>query len=214
MDASRNSGLMQQAETLLELGRPHEALQVASIAATTQPSDATVHCVMATGHLALGAVAEAFAEVKRALVLEPSWEWPHRLRAMALLRQSEDVKGRKVKRLHKRAVAAAREAAKLGPVISEAQCILAFAELTVGHFEEARAAALRAVQLSPGDAAAWVVTALLELSEQRWAAAKHAAEQALVIDPQDEAAMTVLISVYQKTGGAVETGSQGLSRAS
>lgn len=214
MDLSSTSGLMDQAESLLQLGRPHEALQVAGIAAVAQPSDAAVHCVMATGHLALGEVDDAFAEVKRALAIEPTWEWPHRLQAMALLRQSEDLEGRKARRLHKRAVTAAREAARLGPVISEAQCILAFAELTVGRIDEARVAAHAAIQLNPQDAAAWVVTALLELSAHSWPAAKHAAQQALAIDPQDEAAMTVLVTVYQQTGGAFEGGAQDLSRAS
>lgn len=214
MDVSSTSGLMDQAESLLQLGRPHEALQVAGIAAVAQPSDAAVHCVMATGHLALGEVDEAFAEVKRALAIEPTWEWPHRLQAMALLRQSEDLTGRKARRLHRRAVTAAREAARLGPVISEAQCILAFSELTVGRIDEARVAAHAAIRLNPEDAAAWVVTALLELSAHSWPAAKHAAQQALAIDPEDEAAMTVLVTVYKQTGGAFEGGAQDLSRAS
>ncbi|MGH2722573.1 MAG: hypothetical protein ACRDJO_13380 [Actinomycetota bacterium] len=214
MDVSSTSGLMDQAESLLQLGRPHEALQVAGMAAVAQPSDATVHCVMATGHLALGEAAQAFGEVKRALALEPTWEWPHRLQAMALLRQSEDLEGRRARRLHKRAVAAAREAARLGPAISEAQCILAFAELTVGRIAEARVAAHAAIQLNPHDAAPWVVTALLELSAHAWPAAKHAAQQALAIDPDDEAAMTVLITVYQQTGATFGDGAQDLSRAS
>jgi Tfp pilus assembly protein PilF len=103
---------------------------------------------------------------------------------------------------------------RLGPVIAEAQCILAFAELTVGRIDEARVAAHAAIRLDPADPAAWVVTALLELSAHAWPAAKHAAQQALAIDPQDEAAMTVLVAVYQQTGGTFDGDEQGLSRAS
>lgn len=215
MNESRNSGLMHQAETLLELGRPHEALHIAGMAAAAEPADATVHCVMATGHLALGEVADAFAEIERAMQLEPAWEWPHRLMAMALLRQAEETKGRKAKRLQRRAASAARTAVRLGPAIPEAHCILGFAELTLGRVATARAATRRAVELAPDDAPGWVVVSLVELSERQWAAAAYAAWRALTLDPSDEAAMTVFASARQQLGCAVfPDPDQGLSQAS
>ena len=215
MSESRNSGLMHQAETLLELGRPHEALHIAGMAAVAEPADATVHCVMATGHLALGEVTDAFSEIRRAIQLEPAWEWPHRLKAMALLQKAEEAKGRKAKRLQKQAAEAARSAARLGPLIPEAHCILGFAELTLGRVAAARAATRRAVELAPDDAAGWVVISLVELSEGHWAAAAYAAQRALTLDPGDEAATTVLASARHQLGGAVIPDPRhGLSRAS
>ena len=215
MTQSPNGGLMHQAETLLELGRPHEALHIAGMAAAAEPSDATVHCVMATSHLALGEVADAFCDIKRAMQLEPAWEWPHRLKAMALLRLAEEAKGRKVKHLQRRAAEAARTAVRLGPVIPEAHCILGFAELTLGRVAAARAATRRAVELAPDDVAGWVVVSLVELSERQWAAAAYAASRALTLDPDDEAALTVFESARQQFGCAsIPDPGHGLSRAS
>ena len=215
MNQSPNGGLMHQAETLLELGRPHEALHIAGMAAAAAPADATIHCVMATGHLALGEVADAFGEIRRAIQLEPAWEWPHRLKAMALLSQAEEAKGRKAKRLQRRAGEAARTAVRLGPAIPEAHCILGFAELTLGRVAAARAATRRAVELAPDDAPGWVVISLVELSERQWAAAAYAAWRALTLDPNDEAAMTVFASARQQLGCAmIPDPDHGLSRAS
>jgi tetratricopeptide (TPR) repeat protein len=215
MDTSTTSGLLHQAEALLDLGRPHEALQVAGMATSAQPPDATVHCVMATGHLAVGALADAFAEIERAARLEPAWEWPHRLRAMALLRQAEEATGRKARRLQKRASRAASDAVRRGPATPEAYCILGFARLTLAQIDAARTASRRAVELAPNEAAGWVVVSLVELSDGQWAAAAYAAQRALTLDPDDEAAMTVLISAQHHLGGAVFAGpEQGLSRAS
>lgn len=191
MNQSRND-LMHQAGALLELGRPQEALQIAGMAAMTQPADASVFCVTATVHIATGDVEEAFAEIKRALELEPTWEWPHRLQAMALLRQAEELSGRKARRLQRKAAEAARHAVMLGPLVSEAHYVQAFAQLTLGRLRKARAAAAKAVELDPDDTPGWVVTALVELTQRQWAAAGYAAQRALAIDPTDEAARTVL----------------------
>jgi tetratricopeptide (TPR) repeat protein len=215
MDTSSTSGLLHQAEALLDLGCPLEALQVAGMAASAQPPDATVHCVMATGHLAVGNLASAFADIKQATRLEPAWEWPHRLRAMALLRQAEDMTGRRARRLQKQAVTAAADAVQRGPVTPEAHCILGFARLTLGHIDAARAAARWAVELAPGEAAGWVIVSLVELTDGQWAAAAYAAQRALTLDPDDEAAMVVLASAQHHLGGAVFAGpGHGLSRAS
>jgi Flp pilus assembly protein TadD len=203
MDESLTSSLMHQAEALLELGRPHEALHVAGMAAAAEPPAATIHCVMATGHLALGEVAQAFVEIKRAMQLDQAFEWPHRLHAMALLQRAEHARGRRARRLQKWAVVAARRAATLDPTIPEAHCILGFAALTLGRVAEARAATRRAVELEPDAAAGWVVVSLVELSEGQWAAAAYAAARALTLDPEEEAAATVLESAYRQLGCAV-----------
>ena len=209
------SGLINQAEALLALGRPHEALQIAGMATTVKTPDATVHCVMATSHLALGHVGDAFDEIERASRLEPEWEWPHRLKAMALLRKAEDLTGRKARRLQKKAARAAREAVRRGPVTAEAHCLLGFTEITLGRVGPARTAARRAVELAPDEASGWVVVSLVELTDGQWAAAAYAAKRALTLDPEDEAAMTVLASAQHQLGGAVFAGpEQGLSRAS
>ncbi|HEY8202797.1 MAG TPA: hypothetical protein VII47_15775 [Actinomycetota bacterium] len=215
MDTSPTSGLIHQAQALLDLGRPHEALQIAGMASSAKAPDATVHCVMATGHLALGHLTEASAEIRRAEQLEPGWEWPHRLRAMALLREAETTNGRKARRLRKQASKAASDAVQRGPAAPDAHCILGFAQLTLGQIDAARAAARRAVELAPDEASGWVVVSLVELSDRQWAAAAYAAQRALALDPDDEAAATVLAAAQHRLGGAVFADpGHGLSRAS
>jgi tetratricopeptide (TPR) repeat protein len=198
MNHSRTNGLMNEAGALLELGRPQEALQVAGMAALMQPADAAVYCVTATVHIATGDIADAFPEIRRALEIEPAWEWPHRLEAMALLRQAEDLTGRKARRLQRKAAEAARHAVLLGPLVPEAHYVQAFAELTLGRLRKARTAAAKAVELDPDDPPGWVVTALVELSQRQWAAAGYAAQRALALDPEDEAAMTVLATARRR----------------
>jgi Flp pilus assembly protein TadD len=215
MDTPSTSGLIHEAQALLALGRPHEALQIAGMATVIRTPDATVHCVMATSHLALGHVGDAFDEIERAAKLEPEWEWPHRLRAMALLREAEDFGGRRARRLQRKAARAAREAVRRAPVTPEAHCLLGFAEITLGRVGPARAAARRAVELAPDEASGWVVVSLVELTDGQWAAAAYAARRALAIDPGEEAAATVLASAQHRLGGAVFAGpEEGLSRAS
>src|SRR5437763_5940946 len=152
MDTSSTSGLIHQAQALLDLGRPDEALQIAGMASSAQVPDATVHCVMATGHLALGHLTDAFAEIRHAQRLEPAWEWPHRLRAMALLREAETTTGRKARRVRKQASRAASDAVQRNPAAPEAHLILGFARLSLGQIDASRAAAHRAVELAPDEA--------------------------------------------------------------
>lgn len=215
MDTPSPSGLIDEAEALLALGRPHEALQIAGMAASASTPDATVHCVMATSHLALGQAGDAFAEIEQAAKLEPEWEWPRRLRAMALLREAESATARKARRLQKRAARVARDAVRRGPGTPEAHCILGFAEINLGRVGAARTAARTAVELAPDEAAGWVVVSLVELTDGQWAAAAYAAQRALALEPDDEAAMTVLASAQHQLGGAVFAGpEEGLSWAS
>src|SRR5438093_106107 len=71
MDTSSTSGLIHQAQALLDLGRPDEALQIAGRAVELAPDEAAGWVVVSLVELSDAQWAAAAYAAQRALALEP-----------------------------------------------------------------------------------------------------------------------------------------------
>lgn len=132
--------------------------------------------------------AEALDAVQRALALEPSSEWAHRLRSLAL-----DNLGRRSE-----AIAAAREAVRVSPSEPHAWALLGYTAARLGYPDEARIAAERAVELD-GDVHRWLALAYACM-EVDWAEALRASQRALELEPENPTALNQLGWVHLSQG--------------
>src|ERR1700730_12869900 len=85
---------VERAHALLVMGRPADAVTCLLDAVACDPGDPRACSLLALAYLELGLDNEALEAAGRAAAVDPVQEFPHRLRARALLRLSRDREGR------------------------------------------------------------------------------------------------------------------------
>ena len=74
-----------RASTMLDLRRFGEASELLARVVSAEPESSRAWCLMARAHLGGERYAEAISAANRAVSLDPSDEWPHRLASNALV---------------------------------------------------------------------------------------------------------------------------------
>lgn len=188
---------LHQADILLQLNRPAEAVRAATQAVAAEPENAR-----AWGYLALclgenGQHPAALAAVNRAVSLEPA-EAGWRLQASRTLSALHVLKG---------SIAAATEAVRLAPWDPDTHTQLATALAWRGHggrvfgyqlpgdLTTAENHAQRAIALSAGSVDAQFAAALVAAAAGRYRLARRRYRQVLRMDPQHAAAINNLAAV-------------------
>jgi tetratricopeptide (TPR) repeat protein len=133
---------------------------------------------VASAHLELEQLEAALASAELAASSAPSWEWPHRLRSVALLRDGRAAD----------AVDAALSALVLEPDLWAARVQLAYALGGAQRWQAAFDAANGAVALAPEEADAHAAVGYAALGMEWRDVAERAFLRALELDPQHAAA--------------------------
>ena len=94
-----------RASAMLDVRRFDEASELLARVVAAEPESSRAWCLMARGHLGADRQAVAGSAAYRAVALDPSDEWPHRLASNALVHMGN----------HGDALRAAQEACRLAP---------------------------------------------------------------------------------------------------
>jgi Tfp pilus assembly protein PilF len=182
--ADIRSERLARARALLDLHRPEQALEELHQALAIAPDDPALLCHVALALLQLGRNRESAQAAERALAAEPTNEWAHRLRALALSAEAQRSSGTNRRHLGQEAIRSAEEAVRLRPMMPSPHIALAEARVVARDVEGADDAATTAVRLAPEDPTAWTCRSRVALAGRDFEGAREAAEQALRLDPE------------------------------
>lgn len=189
-----------RAETLNELGRHRDALDLVVHALANAPDDAELLCQGGVAQLGLGDPASAVQMLNAAIAADPDSAAGLLLMSMALRAQG----------LHEQAVHAARRAVELNPhaAVIYAQLARALSDFPLAY-PEARAAAEHAIRLDPHDADNHLALADVLFPDgprpgrDRLAEAEASVRRALDLDPGDTSALNELARIQIARGRGV-----------
>lgn len=170
-DRSRES--LARARHLLQLDRPQQAIPLLTDALRDAPDDPEALAVLACAYLQCNDYIQALGWAERAAVEDPFEEYPHRLRAFALL-----ALGRKPE-----ALTAAQEAVRLDPHESAALWVLSQVYGQTKRWKEALAIGEELTELYPEDPDSHQARAEALLGLRRWQEAEQAARDGLGVAP-------------------------------
>lgn len=173
--------LVARASSLIDINRAADAVVLLHRAVSLAPDDQSAWCELARAELSCDRPRQALPAVNRALALDPSDEWPHRVAGIALGRLGD----------HDAALRAAREAVRLAPHAWQTHDQLAEAiddhPQPLWHRRQLRAeawtAANRAVRLAPQEPEPHCTVGHLCLTNKAWRQAELAFREALRLDP-------------------------------
>ncbi len=172
----------QRGATLIDLGRPEEALAHLGRALAVEPDDPRTHSLIALAQLRLQQPDAAAQAARAAIRAAPEDAWAQRLLALALLRLDRDGEAR----------VAALESCRLEPLSSQAHVVLAAALQAAGDEAGAVHAATHAIELDPESADARHELGIVLLEQGRNAEAAPVLEGALAVDPEHAGALNDL----------------------
>ncbi|HKR65646.1 MAG TPA: tetratricopeptide repeat protein [Thermoanaerobaculia bacterium] len=178
------------ASTLLDLGRPEDALVHLRHAAALEPEDARTHCLIALAHLKLEQHGDAAKSAETAIALAPEAGWPHRLRALALVELKRTREAREE----------ALEACRLEAEEPRSYLALSSALRADGDLPGALSAAQHAVALDPELSDAHNQVGLVLLDHERNRDAEEAFRSALAIEPENAVALNNLAVAKLRRG--------------
>jgi tetratricopeptide (TPR) repeat protein len=165
-----------RAQTLVDLDRYDEALDMLRFVVAREPDLWPAHCLRALCLSRTGRPKPALEAVAAALAIAPDQEWPHRIRANVLL-QLGDQRG---------ALAAAREAVRLAPELVECWYQLVHClTLIHGGAREAQGAAAHALSLFPDEPMAHKCVGLAAMAASDWLTAEQAWHRVLAENATD-----------------------------
>ena len=153
---------------------------------------------MAQAHLQVGDSVQAMRSAERAIALNPSDEWGHRLLTVILL------KGRNTRRI----LRAAEEAVAVAPSSALALSVLTRALLKAGKLGRARETAERLRGTAPRSLLAYEAVALVALGQGRWAEAEAHCRMMLAINPLSYSAfhnLGVALAFSKRVPEAIES---------
>jgi len=157
----------------MEVGRHTQALTELSQQLASNPHDVEALCLTAVCQLELGDPVQAEETARSALGIEMSWEWPFRIRSVALTQLGRS----------REALEMARESVRLAPHEPSAHRQLSTALLNRRRPKEAEKAANRAVELAPHDSESYLAVASVADARRRRRQERAALEKALALDP-------------------------------
>ena len=189
-----------RASTLLELGRPAEALD-ALAGLGDEGASAHAHCLRAQAYLLLRRHPEATASAMQARALAPSGEWGYRLGSIAAIREG---------RLRE-AMSLADEAVRLAPHTELTHHVSSLANMQIGNLPVARQRSEEMLRLAPSNPLSHQTLGRVLFMQGQLPAAEAALRQALALKPQDAETMSLLASVTARQGRGDEADSLRLS---
>jgi tetratricopeptide (TPR) repeat protein len=199
----RDSSL-DQARTLIGLGRYADAAAILARLAASQPGDPETWCLLSAAQLGNAQPDVALASAQYAAGLAPDANWPQRLRSRALWQLER----------YEEAAEAARLSVSLAPDEPAGYIALAQALAKIsGRASEAGAAAQRAVALAPDSPAAHFVAGVAEAAAGHRDQAERAFRRALEIDANHTASMNELARLQWRSGPTHLVGASGLADA-
>jgi len=182
-----------RAATLLDVGRPEEALRVLA-ALGDDAGTGQAHCLRALAYLRLERFDEAAASAAQARAVDPSWEWGYRLGSIAAIRSG---------RLRE-AVALADEAVRVAPDEELTHYVAAWAYLQVRNLPVARQHSEQMLKLSPGNPLSHQTQGRVLLAQQLLPEAEAELRAALALNPHDAESMSLLAHVSAGLGKSEE----------
>ena len=185
---------MARASTLLDLGRPDEALKVLAQLGD-EAGTGQAHCLRCLAYLRLARYDEAAESARQARGVEPSFEWGYRLGAIVAMRCG---------RLRE-AIALADDAVRLAPDEELTHHVAAMAHLQAGNLPGARKHSEEMLQLSPSDPLSHQTQGRVLMAQRLLPEAEAEFRQALALDPQSAESMSLLAEITAALGKTVET---------
>lgn len=178
MSTTSERNAVARAQTLIDLRRFKEAVDILRHAAASDPGDPKPKHLLAFALLQSDKPAQALEVAEASIAVAPDHEWGHRLRALALGQLG------RLKQAHE----AADHATALAPELAQSHTVRAQVLEQRGRVREAEEAARRAVELAPEDPDTHQVLSDVLLRKGDLKGAEGALRTALKLDPQDAAA--------------------------
>lgn len=167
------TALTQRAQTLVDLGRPAEALPLLHRALGQTPDDDEALCLLSLAHWNLAQHEEALAWAERAVTAWPDGLWAHQLLACHLFNLGYS----------KRSLVASLEAVRLGPENAKGLKILGRAQLASNDVAAAQETARQMQTLAPDSELTYELLTLIAVHQGRWAEVETHCRAALAIQP-------------------------------
>lgn len=178
-----------RARALMDVRRHHEAVRLLGHELARDPDDIEGWCLLALAHLRASDPASCLDAAEKAASLAPLYDWPMRLRALALLRLGRLPAARE-------AAMAARAAAPDNPL---SHIVIGEVALASGQRAEVTAAANAALALNPKLGRAHWLMAEMALRAGLPRKAERCARAALALDADDiEAAATLGVALARR----------------
>jgi tetratricopeptide (TPR) repeat protein len=171
--ATQAAALRERGNTLLDLGRPVDALTVLGKSLQLDPDAFETHCLLALALRRLGRADESLQLIEDGLRRHPNEEWLHRLRSQAF-----DLRGD-----YPAALESAREAHRLRPDVWQTGNQLVDVLIHLRLIDEAADAARRLVELAPTEACAVNQLGRIALMRRQLLEAEVQFRHALRLDP-------------------------------
>jgi tetratricopeptide (TPR) repeat protein len=172
----------QRASTLLDLGRPQEALAGLATALAQDPDSAPLLCLLARAHLAVGNATYAVSAAEAAIAADPENEWAYRVASVAYEEQGRPAD----------AVQVATRSVALAPNLWLTHTRLALALSANNDQAAALTSANSAVSLEPNEADPHFAIGLITMRSGQSDLAERAFLRVLSIQPQHSAALNNL----------------------
>jgi tetratricopeptide (TPR) repeat protein len=182
--------LRQRALSLINIGRPREALLVLGQALSIVPDNADLLCATSLAHLNLNEYQAALDYANRAIAASPEQEWGHRLRSKALMSFPGGGGGRSA--CLDEALSSAREAVRLAPREMLALSVLVQAQLARDLPNQARQTAELLLEVAPDAALAHEAMGQVCIKQRKWKELETHCRNALRINPESYVAMNNL----------------------
>ena len=173
MSHSELQEIKNRAYVLLEAGRGEEAITLLTRGLSMAPQDDEVLCLMTQAFVEMNKWRDAWRYSERAIAAAPENDWAHRLHSIALgncARRNE-------------AVAAAKEAVRLNPMLPHNWHTLASSQLNVFNREEARVSAAHLQSLAPSWHMSHQMLSLVALKEGKNKEAENHCRRELELNP-------------------------------
>ena len=182
---------LEHAAALIAMRRYPEAALSAQRILATDPHNARASCLLAQAALGMGDFDRALAVAESAIVIEPDWEWPHRLASIACSRLNN----------RERAIAEAQEAVRLAPDQHLTHMRLGESLLADGKIYTALEHSQRALELAPNKPDAHNLAGRVAHARGRNKEARQAYLRALEIQPDHVPSQNNLARLRLEAGG-------------
>jgi Flp pilus assembly protein TadD len=179
-----------RARALLEVRRWDDARRLLAESVARWPDDWVLWCLTAQCEIQSGHAEDALDPARRATVLRPTDEWPHRLSAISL----------RIRGDHAGARSAALEAVRLDPQDPAVHINLARTLVAAGDLEGAHRAAATAWRLDPASPRTHEAMGAVLFAMGRWTEAEGAYRRVVADEPENANALNELGRAVHRQG--------------